>query len=1367
MPCDVNIYGPFSHTLFLGASIVRFSSRIGWNSEDSTCDVELVNDLCSSNKVYYACDGSAQIHNGPDSFTPPVLGAPVYFKFANFDFSGIIRNWKEVVSDKKTYSVSLSGPNCILDAVKVIIGGYTGDVLGVPNIINAYGFLEETYGSVCPVDASLYSLLGYYPALGFGGANRTEAGISWNALRTALIAIMNATPTALYSGKFGWMAQFKGISYYIDLSELPSTADDFRFSGDSLSLLDIINQVCEYAGLDWYSELVYSGTTACDTSEIHGFIPTDLNKYIKIQVVARVTQPSSAAAVDNGTGYDINTRLNLGDITSFLTANNVSNVSRGIELRTETTNAMLVGGARQDIWQVAFAASGDDNSYTNTIWPYWGKDANGYPIISQGYNDKHNFNISIKEIWDDVLDTVISGTVGWTYNVEAGELSAILDEGGVSSWYTYIESQPNKTAYSQLLNIIPDGNVYAGMSAKGAQWALKADNIRATSYWDATKASSVSTDPDLDFGDRLYNRLEGFANEYFGKKFMVFTPIICATYDSDQPYTIKTNWIKSDGGWTEANVLDLSPGTNIATDQLELFRLPDGRIQCILKFDADGDRINMTNWDASDYYQPQSDIVYVKATVEEIIFLDPVNALYPRAVVSIDKPIISNQVYIDNEKYGIMPMLGLLSDMPPAGDKATRMKFANHMVQTPGGDINTYGYYPTPLIPVAAAVPLKSTILRYGPWYAGSPAAAGNTEYEVNDDLTPWTYGNIATMNVVGQMMIDNRVLNQQVIELGDLTVAGAPAYSLGEYLAVGSPEITNIDVAFDIGGVTTSYQMRTFTPDYNTFGKTRTDNIRKTANQLRHIQRLNSLARINQIRNPESQSSLGTVLNREDRYKRASAHSFMLAHTFNDYDPSPGLTMDQVSGVDQLVITDRVISPVVNTDLRKALPQFGAGSGDAWLYRAGMETQGMFRPYTTLSGSLSLMPEFATGIPIGFEIPENPELMYNYSNNRVYQFRGPVFNEALPPIMCATLNPFMQASDSGGLNTSYNIDIYDQINPYDIYFTMGSGYGHDIEYVVRDGVYPLDLSIKYPDINYSKNGWYRGIGLKGPPVIVGWGYDIYGKPTPNFDEIPGSGGKSCKFADDWLNRPDLWKAGPLDIRWDHRRGVWTSPPSYRIVRIKMLESSLGWNTSLNAEIVDDYTTAYNNNGEPLKNKYISLKNPVGYLGVSGVYGWAIFDPTIPGGAGYGNYQLLISDDPIFYIRTTDGYEQSSLSTYVGTSGTIIRTQPSFTGWDKFGTVFIRNAIPISGYDYTCDYFRYDEANQRHEFIPRYNPMFIEGGEFNGTHVSISTRPGFPSRLASNPMNLPSGSIVIVEWNGLDQFIIINSTSYDTPVSHL
>ncbi len=128
----------------------------------------------------------------------------------------------------------------------------------------------------------------------------------------------------------------------------------------------------------------------------------------------------------------------------------------------------------------------------------------------------------------------------------------------------------------------------------------------------------------------------------------------------------------------------------------------------------------------------------------------------------------------------------------------------------------------------------------------------------------------------------------------------------------------------------------------------------------------------------------------------------------------------------------------------------------------------------------------------------------------------------------------------------------------------------------------------------------HRFIGLRGPLVIAGWGFDTEGYPVPNASGEPqvldangfpkrissltdANGGfrdyegtilgknqqwdategswtkpqKEDKFYKGWGLRPDLWPVGPVDLRWDNNRKVWTTPIPYRIVDVQLEDNLL------------------------------------------------------------------------------------------------------------------------------------------------------------------------------------------------------------------
>lgn len=89
-------------------------------------------------------------------------------------------------------------------------------------------------------------------------------------------------------------------------------------------------------------------------------------------------------------------------------------------------------------------------------------------------------------------------------------------------------------------------------------------------------------------------------------------------------------------------------------------------------------------------------------------------------------------------------------------------------------------------------------------------------------------------------------------------------------------------------------------------------------------------------------------------------------------------------------------------------------------------------------------------------------------------------------------------------------------------YIETGSGE------VTSEDLNRLDATMSYVK---ELDGNNFPVAHRGPLILAGWGYDLDGNP------VPGSG---SEFTTNYKNRPDLWKAGPVDLRWDNTRKVWT-----------------------------------------------------------------------------------------------------------------------------------------------------------------------------------------------------------------------------------
>lgn len=170
-------------------------------------------------------------------------------------------------------------------------------------------------------------------------------------------------------------------------------------------------------------------------------------------------------------------------------------------------------------------------------------------------------------------------------------------------------------------------------------------------------------------------------------------------------------------------------------------------------------------------------------------------------------------------------------------------------------------------------------------------------------------------------------------------------------------------------------------------------------------------------------------------------------------------------------------------------------------------------------------------------------------------------------------ISPNNYFSVSGYVNSS-------GLNPYGLNML-----GYDIIHGTTPPSIPLGLEINSTTV--------RSHGIKTPSVYVGWGYDTFGYPAPNATSgwdvsgvallgTPSSSFSSGNYGSltDGKNIPyDNFKAGPLDLRWDCIRKVWTGPQSVYAAEIiaTYLDGSL---------VVDGGSISKNSGYYPLRLSY-------------------------------------------------------------------------------------------------------------------------------------------------------------------------------------
>lgn len=206
----------------------------------------------------------------------------------------------------------------------------------------------------------------------------------------------------------------------------------------------------------------------------------------------------------------------------------------------------------------------------------------------------------------------------------------------------------------------------------------------------------------------------------------------------------------------------------------------------------------------------------------------------------------------------------------------------------------------------------------------------------------------------------------------------------------------------------------------------------------------------------------------------------------------------------------------------------------DGWRHTAKMSMEGMFLPFST---------EFEVNHLAGTSTNRNRSVAMT-------SYERPYTVEKTDGVMKSLADWWHVGS---GIVTSATL------NPF--------AKGHHVSMLARNEQV-TDLSVSAegyagaPKLGYVPNaqgGSSRPVGLRGPMILTGWGYDSQDLPVPNakmdapskvadwqlanFGRPKGEGSEhknpELHFVGNHLKRINEWKTGPIDLRWDRDRKVW------------------------------------------------------------------------------------------------------------------------------------------------------------------------------------------------------------------------------------
>ncbi len=384
-----------------------------------------------------------------------------------------------------------------------------------------------------------------------------------------------------------------------------------------------------------------------------------------------------------------------------------------------------------------------------------------------------------------------------------------------------------------------------------------------------TQSLNNVTETELQWADlkQVHEFIKNIADENYGRKYLVEigdnNSGVCikdrfgnaANFDliqeNDGGIFYSSDSPAPDGGWPNNNQVQIL-GLQIGTDT-QTFQQGDFRLGCFVKFDQTTDisrsfgndahifDLKLSSLDADSYYK-KDDEVFLSATIANKLY--QIDGKQYVLVELANKPeLMLSLGTVDNcgalaANNGCATLLTLFEGSAYDSGELTlreRLLCSNcpqeDATNCPEGGsnsdttiFNAFSSNPPTIIPDHFALPMKSNLFVYGPWfYQANPV--GGTEVEANRELKPWNFAGVGddgyeNMNYFGNVIAADGPRGLQSQENGSITVASLPNYTIGFLVAQNAATLTDIQMNVGSGGFSTSYNFQTYTPKFGSPGR-------------------------------------------------------------------------------------------------------------------------------------------------------------------------------------------------------------------------------------------------------------------------------------------------------------------------------------------------------------------------------------------------------------------------------------------------------------------------------------------------------------------------------------------------------------------
>lgn len=508
---------------FLKSTVVSFNGSLGLGSQESTLNVDLVDDCDPAVKNIA---GNFQPTNDPSVG----VGAPVYFPdnlgVMPFSFGGVLTNWTiQQSSNGKTYNVKVSDPRQLLENTIVILDSYVGAPVKGINYFNVYSHFEkQVLDGNCDV---------------FGTSRSNERGMPYVKIIEALMSI---DPT---------ICSPTGYLYKVNFNSFPGVSggravpDWYRVAGPSITLLQLLQDMCDTLAYDFYVELVRSGA----------------NNVIRVGLIDLSAPPADFSAIVSA--YD-------GIATDM---------SYGEELRNEKTKMVLFGEHVHYLSRVSnfeFYFGEDFNPATNTL----------EPVVPYKFDD---CGFWIKKRIES-LNVSLNKPLPSNGPYEISEMDIRCAMGSHEMWKNRAFDENSQGTFNKALQ-----NNWPELVDNAQQRLAPLVNLGAAVGAALGDASMPLNRAELDSNDNKrvedLEKVRGFLSNlgttYYGKQFFAkLNQRICWYRDGDEENTeiYYSDIPTGAGGWVDAG-----PVIGLNDPDLGFFRQDDNRVGCFARFTVSGE----------------------------------------------------------------------------------------------------------------------------------------------------------------------------------------------------------------------------------------------------------------------------------------------------------------------------------------------------------------------------------------------------------------------------------------------------------------------------------------------------------------------------------------------------------------------------------------------------------------------------------------------------------------------------------------------------------------------------------------------------------------------------------------------------------